>query len=239
MQSPLHWGRQLRAEQRGDSVSHSVSLKLTSFCEFVINGVVFFSRFCRNVQVGLGVLQSVIPKKQYGHIIILAAVLLVSCQKAPDAAQSSSSGANEAETAQRSEAEVTADTVLWVQLQKDLDSSKLKIGDHFTGEIAEDVLVGGKPAIPKGSKVKGRVTNSTTAQALGSAGLLSVVLDSVDVHGRSYNVTTKPVTLQGVTLQHTMPNQPANKVAADVRSAYAPKNGILQFFLTNAVRIRT
>jgi hypothetical protein len=183
----------------------------------------------------------VIPQKQYGHIIVLAAVLLVSCQKAPDASQGSGSRAYQAQAqaAERTEAEVTADTVLWVQLQKDLDSSKLKTGDHFSGEIAEDVLVGGKPVIPKGSVVRGRVTNSTTAQARGSAGLLSLVLDSVEVHGRTYDVTTKPVTLQGAPLQHTMPNQPANKIATDVKSAYAPKNGILQFFLAGPVRVRT
>ena len=187
----------------------------------------------------MGVLQTVIPKKQYGHIIILAAVLFVSCQKAPDTAQGSSSGASEAQTSERSEAEVTVDTVLWVQLQKDLDSSKLKTGDHFSGEIAEDVLVGGKPVIPKGSKVKGRVTNSAVAEAQGSAGLLSVVLDSVDVHGKNYGVSTKPVTLQGVPLQQALPPDSANKAATDVKSAYAPKNGILQFFLTSPLRVRT
>jgi hypothetical protein len=202
---------------------------------------VFFSRFCRNVQVGSGVLQSVISKKQYGHIIILAAILFVSCQKAPDAAQGSSTGASHVEAAasQRSEAEVTADTVLWVQLQKDLDSSKLKTGDHFSGEIAEDVLIGGKPVIPKGSKVKGRVTNSAMAEAQGSAGLLSVVLDSVDVHGSDYALTTKPVTLQGVPLEQALPPDSANKVATDVKSAFVPKKGILQFYLTSAIRVRT
>jgi hypothetical protein len=201
-------------------------------------GAVFFSQFCRNGREGLGVLQAVIPKKQHGHIIILAAVFLLSCQKAPDAAQGSGPRASETQAPQRSEAEVTVDTVLWVQLQKDLDSSKLKDGDRFSGEIAEDVLVGGKPVIPKGSKVKGRVTNSSVAQAQGSAGLLSVVLDSVDVLGASYTVTTKAVTLEGVPLQHTMPNEPANKVTTDVKSAYVPKNGILPFFLSSPLRVR-
>jgi hypothetical protein len=179
------------------------------------------------------------PKTRYGYSIILAAVSVVSCQKTPAGPQSSGPAPTaEAPAAQRSEAEVTPDTVLWVQLQKDLDSSKLRTGDHFSGEIAEDVLVGGKPVIPKGSKVNGRVTNSFTAQAQGSAGLLSVVLDSVDVHGTNYDVTTKPVTLQGVPLQQSLPNDRANKVATDVKSAYAPKNGILQFFLSSPVHLR-
>jgi hypothetical protein len=177
--------------------------------------------------------------KQYGYFVILAAVSIVSCQKAPDAAQGSSTAATATQTSERSEAEVTPDTVLWVQLQKDLDSSKLKTGDHFSGQIAEDVFVGGKAVIPKGSTVKGRVTNAAVAQSPGSAGLLSVVLDSVDVHGRNYDISTKPLTLQGVPLQQTLPVDAANRAATDVKSAYAPKNGILQFFLMNSIRVRT
>lgn len=176
--------------------------------------------------------------KQYGYFVILAAVSIVSCQKTPDAAQSSSPAATATQTSERSEAEVTPDTVLWVQLQKDLDSSKLKTGDHFSGQIAEDVFVGGKPVIPKGSPVKGRVTNAAVAEAPGSTGLLSVVLDSVDVRGRNYEVSTKPVTLQGVPLQQSLPVDAANRAATDVKSAYAPKNGILQF-LMNSIRVRT
>lgn len=171
----------------------------------------------------MGVLQSVSLIKQYGYLVILAAASIVSCQKTPGAAQGSSTSATETQAAERSEAEVTPDTELWVQLQKDLDSSKLKTGDQFSGQIAEDVLVGGKPVIPKGSHVQGRVTNAAIAQSPGSAGLLSVVLDSVDVHGRNYDISTKPVTLQGVPLQQ-------GRASTPVDSAYAPKNGILQFF---------
>lgn len=177
--------------------------------------------------------------KQYGYLVILAAVGIVSCQKTPDGTQSSGAAATDAQTAQRSETEVTTDTVLWVQLKKDLDSSKLKTGDHFSGEIAEDVLRDGKPVIPKGSTVKGRVTNSATAQAQGSAGLLSLVLDSVEVHGRNYDLTTKPVTLQGTPIPQSMTSDSSSKFATDVKSAYAPKNGILQFFLANSIRVKT
>lgn len=176
-------------------------------------------------------------KKQYGYIVILAATSVVSCQKAPEGAQSSGPATTEAQTAQRSQTEVTADTVLWVQLQKDLDSSRLKTGDHFSGEIAEDVLVQGKPVIPKGSKVKGRVTNSAVAHGAGSAGLLSLVLDGVDIRGRNYEVATKPVTLQGAPLEQPLPSDSSNKAATAVKGAYAPKNGILQFFLSNSVRV--
>lgn len=178
-------------------------------------------------------------KKHYGYFVILAAACFLSCQKAPERAQGSGEATTEAQAAQRSETEVTADTVLWVQLQKDLDSSKLTQGDQFSGEIAEDVLVGGKPVIPKGSKVKGRVTNSAVAQATGSAGLLSLVLDGVDIRGRRYQVATKPVTLQGTPLEQPLPSDSSNKAATAVKGAYAPKNGILQFFLSNSVRVRS
>lgn len=181
-----------------------------------------------------------IAKKHYaGYITVLATIGFISCGTAPNASEGqNAASAPNATTAQQSEAEVPANSVLWIELQKDLDSSKLKTGDHFTGTIAEDVLVNGKPAIPKGAGVKGRVTNSATAQSQGSAGLLSLVLDSVSVRGSTYNVRTNPVTLQAPPLEQNLPDDKYNKAAQAAGSAYVPKKGTLQFFLASAVRVK-
>lgn len=169
----------------------------------------------------------------------MAAVTLISCQRAQDTSQSSGTAApaSSAQASEQHEVEVAASTVLWIQLKKDLDSSKLKTGDAFSGIVAEDVILNGSAAIPKGTSVKGRVTNSQTAQEKGSAGLLSLVLDSFTVHGTTYNITTSPVTVQSATLEQDVSKD--TKVGADTANAFVPKKGILQFFLANAVRIKT
>lgn len=179
-----------------------------------------------------------IQKNPYaGYILILAAASFISCQRTQESAQSTATGAPAAEATQQHEVEVPASTVLWIQLHKDLDSSKLKTGDHFSGEIAEDVVLNGGPVIAKGTSVKGRVTNSQTAQDKGSAGLLSLVLDSFTRRGTTYNIVTSPVTVQSATLEQSVSKD--TKVGADTTNAFVPKKGILQFFLTNAVRVKT
>jgi hypothetical protein len=182
----------------------------------------------------------VIRKKTYaGHILVLAAVTLISCQRAQEPAQSTGTGAPASSTQalDQHEVEVPASTVLWIQLQKDLDSSKLKTGDHFTGTLAEEVILNGSPVIPKGTSFKGRVTNSQTAQEKGTAGLLSLVLDSFTIRGTTYNTTTNPVTVQSATLEQDVPKD--TKIGADASNAFVPKKGILQFFLANPVRVKT
>lgn len=182
------------------------------------------------------------PNKHYaGYIVILAAVSFVSCQQATQTAQgpgASPSAAPDA-GARNAETEVPASTVLWVQLQKDLDSSKLKSGDHFSGQIIEDVILNGKPVIPKGTPVKGRVTNSSTAEGKGSAGLLSLVLDGLTLRGTHYDLNTNPLTLQAAPLEQDLLADKANKAVTDAKNAFVPKNGILQFYLANAVRVKS
>jgi hypothetical protein len=82
------------------------------------------------------------------------------------------------------------------------------------------------------------VTNSQTAQSEGSAGLLSLELDSITVRGSSYNLQTQPVTLQAAPLKANPPSGVAPPVEKQVETAYAPKDGILQFFLSNSLKVR-
>ena len=180
-----------------------------------------------------------IAYKHYGrYLIVLAAAGLLSCQKAPNGAQGQGASASETQASQQSETEIPASTVLWIQLQKDLDSSKLKTGDHFAGEMVEDVILNGRPIVPKGSGVKGRVTNSETAHEKGGAGLLSLVLESVTLRGASYDITTSPVTLQAAPLTEDVPKNDSGKAVSASQNAYAPKHGILQFFLSTPVRVK-
>jgi hypothetical protein len=85
----------------------------------------------------------------------LAAVVLVSCQKASERAESGPPPATAGDPASaQSETEIPANTVLWGQLKKDLDSSKLKVEDKFTGDLAEAVVLNGRDVVPKGATAK-------------------------------------------------------------------------------------
>ena len=179
-----------------------------------------------------------IASKPYGsYIIVLAAVLFLSCEKKQEQAQSPPSP-DQAAAAQQSETQIPAGTALWIQLQGDLDSSKLKSGDHFSGQIVEDVILNGKTVIPKGSSAKGRVTNSSVAQSQGSAGVLSLVLESVSAKGSTYNLSTNPVTLEGANLQENQPKNSDSKAGKAAQSAYVPKHGTLRFFLSSPVNLK-
>lgn len=70
-----------------------------------------------------------------------------------------------------------SNTVLWVQLKKYLDNSRLNVGHRFSGQIAEAVVLNGKDVVPKSAAVEGHVSNKQTAQTQGSSGLLSLELD--------------------------------------------------------------
>lgn len=112
--------------------------------------------------------------------------------------------------------DIPANTTLWVQLEKALDSSKLKVGDHFSGELAEAVIMGGKDVIPKGAKLKGHVTNKPNPEAL------SLELDSLAFRGGDYQIKANPVSLQ-----------------AAAGHAFEPKQGILQFFLAEPLHLKS
>ena len=176
-------------------------------------------------------------EKYAGYIIVLAAVVLLSCQKAPERAESGTPPAANGQDSARSETEIPANTPVWVQLEKALDSSKLKVGDHFTGTLAETIVSNGRDVAPKGATIKGHVTNTQSAQGQGSAGLLSLELDTLLVRGTDYQIKANPLTLEAAPLQAGTDG--SNPVAPAVANAFAPKKGILQFVLAEALRVKS
>ena len=175
--------------------------------------------------------------KYAGYILILAAAVLISCQKAPDRAESGAPAAADGTGSARAETEIPSNTPIWVQLEKALDSSKLKVGDRFTGTLAEAIVLNGRDLAPKGCTVKGHVSNRQSAQAEGSSGLLSLELDSLALRGTDYQLKANPITLESAPLQGDADK--SNPIARDVKNAYAPKKGILQFVLVEALRVKS
>lgn len=176
------------------------------------------------------------------YLPILAAVGLLSCQKTPDRTEGAPRTTQTAQTTAPGptdgEVEIPANTPVWIRLEKTLDSSKLKAGDHFSAALAEAIILNGKEVIPKGARVKGKVTSSATAQGSGTAGQLALELESVSHRGSSYALKTNAAALEAEPVK-TNVDASGSKQLESTKSAVAPKNEMLQFILAAPVRVKS
>jgi hypothetical protein len=87
-------------------------------------------------------------------------------------------------------------TVIPVELPKSIDSKKAKVGDEVTAKVITDVRSGGAVAIPRGSKLIGKITQAN-ARAKGDAtSSLGIVFDrAVLKNGSALNLVS---TIQAV-----------------------------------------
>jgi hypothetical protein len=87
-------------------------------------------------------------------------------------------------------------TIVPVELSKSIDSKKAKVGDEVTARVVSDVRSGGAVAIPRGSKLVGKITEAN-ARAKGDAtSSLGVVFDrAVLKNGSTINLVS---TIQAV-----------------------------------------
>src|SRR5262249_21713615 len=88
-----------------------------------------------------------------------------SAQAAPAQAQTSANtaaSANAAAQAEQANAALASGTAMNAALNSPIDSKKAKVGDSVTAHTTEAVKADGKPVIPKGTKLVGRVTQAST-----------------------------------------------------------------------------
>ena len=88
---------------------------------------------------------------------------------------------------------IPAGTSLTIRLGQTISAKDATAGQAFTGSLANTVSLDGKEVIPSGSNVSGEVTAAQSAGKFKGAGLLAVRLTSVEVHGKTYNVSTSTV----------------------------------------------
>jgi len=70
-----------------------------------------------------------------------------------------------------------------------ISSRTAKPGDAFTATVVADVSDGaGRVTIPAGSEVSGTITDVKSASSPSSSGTLTLTVNSVTVHGRSYPI---------------------------------------------------
>lgn len=90
-----------------------------------------------------------------------------------------------------------AGTSLSVTVDQTLSSEQSHSGDSFDASVAEPVVFEAKTVIPKGARVKGRVVEANASGRLQHPGSLTVALTSVEVEGKSYDISTDRVSRKG------------------------------------------
>jgi hypothetical protein len=89
---------------------------------------------------------------------------------------------------------VPAGTTLPVILNTTLNSRSNNPGDEFAGSLAAPVLVEGEVAIPKGAEVTGTVVNAKAQGAIKGRAVMSLRLNKLIVHGKSYAISSSSFT---------------------------------------------
>ena len=88
---------------------------------------------------------------------------------------------------------IPAGTTLTVRLGETISAKNAAAGQAFSGTLARAVSVDGKEVIASGSNVSGEVTEAQSAGKFKGAGVLAVRLTSVEVGGKTYNISTSTV----------------------------------------------
>ena len=92
---------------------------------------------------------------------------------------------------------IPAGTRITVRSGTEITSASAKVGEHWNGVLARDLVVGGKTIAAKGAPVSGKVTLAKSSGRLHAPGQLSVRLTSVEVGGKSVVVQSSSYHVAG------------------------------------------
>ena len=81
-------------------------------------------------------------------------------------------------------------TALRVTISHSIASNTTEPGEHFSAIVADPVVVNGKTVIPHGAEVIGRIVDAHASGWFHGRARLNLVLESVDVNGKSYAIHT-------------------------------------------------
>jgi len=82
-------------------------------------------------------------------------------------------------------------TVLDVTLNQSISTAVNRSGDSFQAALASSVVIGEKTVIPKGALVIGHIVDARPSGHLKGVSHLDLTLNSVEVSGESYEITTR------------------------------------------------
>src|SRR5262249_40448978 len=84
-------------------------------------------------------------------------------------------------------------TVLRVRLAQSLDTKKNRAGDRFKATLDAAVVVDNKVVIPKGANFSGIVDEAKNSGRLKGRAVMNLSLDSFEMNGKVYKITTSHV----------------------------------------------
>ena len=84
---------------------------------------------------------------------------------------------------------VPAETPINVTLDQSVSSKDAKTGQQVSGSVSQDVVVAGKTAIPKGSRVNLSVASVEASGRLSTPAKLYLKIDSIVVNGKTFPVS--------------------------------------------------
>jgi len=85
---------------------------------------------------------------------------------------------------------VPAGTTLTVTMGQALSSKNSQAGQTFLATLAQPISVGGRPALPRGATVSGRVVSAKAKGKIKGEGELSLALTSISVKHHTYDIQT-------------------------------------------------
>ena len=81
-----------------------------------------------------------------------------------------------------------------IRLGETISSKRNNSGDSFSGTVAQPVSVNGRVVIPQGATAAGTVTEAKPLGRFKGGAVLRIVLNSVNVNGKNYNIETAAIT---------------------------------------------
>jgi hypothetical protein len=127
-------------------------------------------------------------------VVILAAAS-IACSKEPSTTSADSAGKPALDKANQESARlvIPAGTRFRVSLLDAVSSDKSRPGESFMASLAEPIVVDGKTALEKGTKIRGRVVDSKeSGRVKGRASIELLLTEIVRADGESVSITTKP-----------------------------------------------
>jgi hypothetical protein len=94
---------------------------------------------------------------------------------------------------------IAAGTGLTVTIDQNVSTKTNSNGDEFDASLAEPVTVNGGEVLPKGTHLRGTVTQAASAGHLKGGAVLSLTLDSIKLNGQAYSISTSTFSEEGKT----------------------------------------
>ncbi|MGH9573955.1 MAG: hypothetical protein ACRD40_10560 [Candidatus Acidiferrales bacterium] len=85
---------------------------------------------------------------------------------------------------------------LAVTIDQNINTKDNSSGDHFEASLAAPVTVDGNEVLPKGTHIRGTITESDQAGHIKGKATLTITLTSFNVHGQTYEIHTSSYTAE-------------------------------------------